>query len=84
MAVSVVMPALELAQESGKLLAWLKQEGNAAAKGEMIGEQPPAEDGNSATRAMARQSAAPSPSVAAAAAARFLRDVCQALGDPQL
>jgi len=66
MAVSVVMPALELAQESGNLLAWLKQEGDAVAKGEMIGEQPPAEDGNSATRAMARHSATPSPSVAAA------------------
>ncbi len=38
MAVSVVMPALELAQESGKLLAWLKQEGDAVSKGEMIAE----------------------------------------------
>ena len=38
MAVSVVMPALELAQESGKLIAWLKQEGDAVAKGEMIAE----------------------------------------------
>jgi pyruvate dehydrogenase E2 component (dihydrolipoamide acetyltransferase) len=38
MAVSVVMPALELAQESGKLLAWLKQEGDAIAKGDMIAE----------------------------------------------
>ncbi len=38
MAVSVVMPALELAQEAGKLLAWLKQEGDAVAKGEMIAE----------------------------------------------
>ena len=38
MAVSVVMPALELAQESGKLLAWLKQEGDAVAKGDMIAE----------------------------------------------
>ncbi len=38
MAVSVVMPALELAQESGKLLAWLKGEGDAVAKGEMIAE----------------------------------------------
>ena len=33
MAVSVVMPALELAQETGKLLAWLKQEGDAVAQG---------------------------------------------------
>lgn len=38
MAISVVMPALELAQESGKLLAWLKQEGDAVAKGDMIAE----------------------------------------------
>jgi pyruvate dehydrogenase E2 component (dihydrolipoamide acetyltransferase) len=38
MAISVVMPALELAQESGKLLAWLKQEGDAIAKGDMIAE----------------------------------------------
>ena len=38
MAVSVVMPALELAQETGKLLAWLKQEGDKIAKGEMIAE----------------------------------------------
>jgi pyruvate dehydrogenase E2 component (dihydrolipoamide acetyltransferase) len=38
MAISVVMPALELAQESGKLLAWLKQEGDDVAKGEMIAE----------------------------------------------
>ena len=38
MAVSVVMPALELAQEAGKLLAWLKQEGDAVSKGEMIAE----------------------------------------------
>lgn len=38
MAVSVVMPALELAQETGKLVAWLKKEGDAVAKGEMIAE----------------------------------------------
>lgn len=38
MAVSVVMPALELAQETGKLLAWLKKEGDAVAKGDMIAE----------------------------------------------
>ena len=38
MAVSVVMPALELAQETGKLLAWLKQEGDAIAKGEPLVE----------------------------------------------
>ncbi len=38
MAVSVVMPALELAQETGKLLGWLKKEGDAVAKGDMIAE----------------------------------------------
>ena len=32
------MPALELAQESGKLLGWLKKEGEPVAKGEMIAE----------------------------------------------
>jgi pyruvate dehydrogenase E2 component (dihydrolipoamide acetyltransferase) len=38
MALSVVMPALEMAQETGKLLAWLKQEGDTITKGEMIAE----------------------------------------------
>jgi pyruvate dehydrogenase E2 component (dihydrolipoamide acetyltransferase) len=38
MALSVVMPALEMAQETGKLLAWLKKEGDAIRKGEMIAE----------------------------------------------
>jgi pyruvate/2-oxoglutarate dehydrogenase complex dihydrolipoamide acyltransferase (E2) component len=32
MAISVVMPALELTQESGKLLAWRKKEGARAAE----------------------------------------------------
>lgn len=36
MAVSVVMPALEMAQDSGKLVSWLKQEGEAVRKGEML------------------------------------------------
>jgi len=36
MAVSVVMPALEMAQETGKLVSWLKQEGEAVRKGEML------------------------------------------------
>ncbi|HEV8348499.1 MAG TPA: dihydrolipoamide acetyltransferase family protein [Vicinamibacterales bacterium] len=36
MAVSVVMPALEMAQETGKLLAWRKQEGEAVRKGEPL------------------------------------------------
>jgi pyruvate dehydrogenase E2 component (dihydrolipoamide acetyltransferase) len=36
MAVSVVMPALELAQDTGKLLAWRKQEGEAVKKGEAL------------------------------------------------
>jgi pyruvate dehydrogenase E2 component (dihydrolipoyllysine-residue acetyltransferase) len=36
MAVSVVMPALEMAQESGKLVSWLKKEGEQVRKGEML------------------------------------------------
>ncbi len=36
MAVSVVMPALEMAQETGKLLAWLKKEGDGIRKGEPL------------------------------------------------
>ncbi len=36
MATSVVMPALEMAQEAGTILAWLKKEGDAIAKGEPI------------------------------------------------
>ncbi len=36
MALSVVMPALEMAQETGKLLAWLKKEGDAIRKGEPL------------------------------------------------
>src|SRR5512145_586910 len=36
MAVSVVMPALEMAQETGKLVAWLKKEGEPVRKGEML------------------------------------------------
>ena len=36
MAVSVVMPALEMAQETGKLVSWKKQEGDKVAKGEML------------------------------------------------
>jgi len=36
MAISVVMPALEMAQETGKLISWLKQEGEPVRKGEML------------------------------------------------
>lgn len=36
MAFSVVMPALEMAQETGKLIAWLKQEGDRVVKGEPL------------------------------------------------
>jgi pyruvate dehydrogenase E2 component (dihydrolipoamide acetyltransferase) len=36
MAFSVVMPALEMAQETGKLLAWRKREGERVAKGEPL------------------------------------------------
>jgi pyruvate dehydrogenase E2 component (dihydrolipoamide acetyltransferase) len=36
MAISVVMPALEMAQETGKLLAWRKKEGESVTKGEPL------------------------------------------------
>src|SRR6185503_5292583 len=36
MAISVVMPALELAQETGKVLVWIKKEGDTVAKGEPL------------------------------------------------
>lgn len=36
MAFSVVMPALEMAQESGKLIAWRKKEGDRVSKGEPL------------------------------------------------
>jgi pyruvate dehydrogenase E2 component (dihydrolipoamide acetyltransferase) len=36
MAISVVMPALEMAQETGKLLAWRKNEGEQVTKGEPL------------------------------------------------
>src|SRR5512141_3268053 len=36
MAFSVVMPALEMAQETGKLLAWRKKEGDRVSKGEPL------------------------------------------------
>jgi pyruvate dehydrogenase E2 component (dihydrolipoamide acetyltransferase) len=36
MAVSVVMPALEMAQETGKLISWKKKEGEQVAKGETL------------------------------------------------
>jgi pyruvate dehydrogenase E2 component (dihydrolipoyllysine-residue acetyltransferase) len=36
MAISVVMPALEMAQETGKLLAWRKNEGDQVRKGEPL------------------------------------------------
>jgi len=36
MAFSVVMPALEMAQETGKLIAWRKQEGDRVVKGEPL------------------------------------------------
>jgi pyruvate dehydrogenase E2 component (dihydrolipoamide acetyltransferase) len=36
MAISVVMPALEMAQETGKLLAWRKKEGENTVKGEPL------------------------------------------------
>jgi pyruvate dehydrogenase E2 component (dihydrolipoamide acetyltransferase) len=36
MAISIVMPALEMAQETGKLVSWIKLEGATVAKGELI------------------------------------------------
>src|SRR5467141_1789692 len=36
MAISVVMPALEMAQETGKLISWLKKEGETVSKGEQL------------------------------------------------
>jgi pyruvate dehydrogenase E2 component (dihydrolipoamide acetyltransferase) len=36
MAISVVMPALEMAQETGKIISWLKQEGDTITKGEPL------------------------------------------------
>lgn len=36
MAISVVMPALEIAQETGRLISWLKKEGEHVAKGEPL------------------------------------------------
>ena len=36
MAISVVMPALEMAQETGKLVTWLKKEGEQVKKGDML------------------------------------------------
>ncbi|HEY2842353.1 MAG TPA: dihydrolipoamide acetyltransferase family protein [Bryobacteraceae bacterium] len=38
MAISVVMPALELAQETGKVLVWIKKEGDNVVKGEPLVE----------------------------------------------
>ena len=36
MAFSVVMPALEMAQETGRLIAWRKKEGDRVIKGEPL------------------------------------------------
>ena len=36
MAISVVMPALEMAQETGKLVSWKKKEGETVKKGELL------------------------------------------------
>jgi pyruvate dehydrogenase E2 component (dihydrolipoamide acetyltransferase) len=38
MAISVIMPALEMAQESGVLVSWLKKDGEAVTKGEPLME----------------------------------------------
>jgi pyruvate dehydrogenase E2 component (dihydrolipoamide acetyltransferase) len=36
MATSVVMPALEMAQETGKIVSWAKKEGDSVSKGEVL------------------------------------------------
>lgn len=36
MATSVVMPALEMAQETGKIVSWVKKEGDKVSKGEIL------------------------------------------------
>src|SRR5688572_29206598 len=36
MATSVVMPALEMAQETGKIVSWVKKEGDAIRKGDIL------------------------------------------------
>src|SRR5262252_8235697 len=36
MASSVVMPALEMAQETGTIISWLKKEGDAIRKGDLL------------------------------------------------
>src|ERR1044071_470562 len=36
MATSIVMPALEMAQETGKIISWLKKEGETITKGEPL------------------------------------------------
>ena len=36
MAISVVMPALEMAQETGKLVSWKKNDGDVVKKGELL------------------------------------------------
>src|SRR2546422_11037964 len=41
MATSVVMPALEMAQETGKIVSWLKKEGDTISKGEPLLEVEP-------------------------------------------
>jgi pyruvate dehydrogenase E2 component (dihydrolipoamide acetyltransferase) len=38
MAVSIVMPALEMAQETGKIISWIKKEGDPIAKGDALAE----------------------------------------------
>lgn len=38
LATSIIMPALEMAQETGKLIRWLKREGDTIAKGEPVME----------------------------------------------
>ena len=36
MAISVIMPALEMAQETGKVISWKKKQGEQVKKGEIL------------------------------------------------
>ena len=49
MAISVVMPALEMAQETGKLVSWKKKDGENVRKGELLLEVHPPVDAQGQT-----------------------------------
>jgi pyruvate dehydrogenase E2 component (dihydrolipoyllysine-residue acetyltransferase) len=64
-----VMPALEMAQESDKVISWLKQEGEIVAKGEPLLEV------EADIRIFRKASSH-------GRAAEFLRDVAEAIANP--